>query len=69
MRKFHLMLEDLFYEHAQIFRDFLQDCWLAGLTISGKKSAIGMSGICIVGFLCDENGRRPESRKVQRILD
>ena len=31
------------YEHAQIFREFLHDCWMAGLTISGKKSAIGMA--------------------------
>ena len=56
-------------EHAQIFRRFMHDCWVAGLTISGSKSAIGMSGIEIVGFLCDQDGRRPEPRKIQRILD
>ena len=45
-------------EHAEIFRVFMRDCWMAGLTISGMKSAIGMRGID-VGFLCDEDGRRP----------
>src|SRR5271169_2450165 len=57
------------YEHAQIFCQFMHDCWTAGLTISGVKSEIGMSGVNIVGFLCDDNGRRPEDRKVQKILD
>ena len=47
----------------------MRDYWIAGLTISGTKSVIGMSGIEIVGFLCDQDGRRPEPRKVQRILD
>jgi hypothetical protein len=57
------------FEHAQIFRRFMYDCWIAGLKISGSKSAIGMSGIEIVGFLCDQDARRPEPKKVQRILD
>jgi hypothetical protein len=56
------------YEHAEIFHVFMKDCWVAGLTISGTKSAIGMSGIEIVGFLCDEDGRRPDPRKVMIIL-
>ncbi|TMI84695.1 MAG: hypothetical protein E6H10_05305 [Bacteroidetes bacterium] len=57
------------YEHAQIFRQFMQDCWTAGLTISGPKSMIGMSGIDIVGFLCDKDGRKPVQSKVLKILD
>ena len=57
------------FEHAEIFRTFMRDCWMAGLTISGTKSAIGMKGIEIVGFLCDEEGRRPDPRKVAKILD
>jgi Reverse transcriptase (RNA-dependent DNA polymerase) len=56
------------WEHAQIFRQFMHDSWMAGLTISGTKSAIGMSGIAIVGFLCDEHGRRPDPKKVAKIL-
>ena len=55
-------------EHAEIFRSFMRDCWMAGLTISGLKSAIGMRGIEIVGFLCDEEGRRPSVEKVEKIL-
>ena len=57
------------FEHAEIFRTFMRDCWMAGLTISGTKSAIGMKGIEIVGFLCDEEGRKPDPRKVAKILD
>ena len=47
----------------------MHDAWVAGLTISGLKSAIGMPGIEIVGMVCDYNGRHPEARKVQKILD
>ena len=57
------------FEHAEIFRTFMRDCWMAGLTISGTKSAIGMKGIEIVGFLCNEEGRKPDPRKVVKILD
>jgi RNase H-like domain found in reverse transcriptase len=57
------------WEHAQIFRQFMESTWRAGLTISGLKSMIGMPGITIVGFMCDEDGRRPVPKKVQRILD
>jgi hypothetical protein len=57
------------YEHAQIFRQFMHDCWHAGLTISGAKSAIAMPGIEIVGFLCDKDGRRPIKKGIQKILD
>ena len=47
----------------------MYDTWNASLTISGEKSAIGMKGVEIVGFLCDKDGRRPEPKKVQCILD
>ena len=56
-------------EHAEIFRKFMHDAWIAGLTISGLKSAIGMPGIEIVGMVCDYDGRHPEEKKVQKILD
>src|SRR6202008_3907481 len=38
-------------------------------TVSGRKLRLGMPGIVIVGLVCDLEGRRPESKKVQRILD
>ena len=39
------------------------------MTISGAKTAIGMPGIMIVGMVCDSDGRHPERKKVQKILD
>ena len=54
------------YEHVQIFCRFIHDCWKAGLTISGAKSAIGMCGINIVGFMFDNNGRQPEYKKEEQ---
>jgi hypothetical protein len=57
------------WEHAQIFREFMHDVWMAGLTISGHKSAIGMPGINIVGMVCDYDGRHPEQKKVSKIVN
>jgi hypothetical protein len=57
------------YEHTQIFRRFLHDAWIAGLTISGLESEIGMPGIKVVGMICDCEERRPEQKKMQKILD
>jgi hypothetical protein len=57
------------WEHAQVFRKFLHDAWIAGLTISGLKSAIGMPGVNIVGMICDQDGRHPEDKKVKKIMD
>src|SRR5947207_14037857 len=57
------------YEHAQIFERFMSDVWTAGLTISGVKSTIGVPGITIVGLVCDYDGRHPEQKKVQKIID
>ena len=55
-----VMVRRFVYEHAEIFRTFMRDCWTAGLTISGTKSAIGMRGIEIVGFLDDEGVENDE---------
>ena len=57
------------YEHALLFRKFLHQVWVSGMTISGPKAFIGMPGIDIVGYLCDADGRRPEPKKIQRIRD
>jgi hypothetical protein len=45
----------------------MRQCWTAGLTISGEKCAIGLPGITIVGYVCDQDGRRPEPKTTQRI--
>jgi ribonuclease HI len=55
------------YEHAVIFHEFMAQCWTAGLTISGDKCLIAMPGITIVGYVCDQGGRRPEPKTTQRI--
>src|SRR5947207_5902824 len=57
------------YEHAQIFERFMHDVWSARLKISGEKSTIAVSGIIIVGMVCDYDGRHPEQKKVQKIVD
>ena len=52
-----------------MIRAVLDDIWRSGLTISGTKSSFGMAAINIVGMVCDEKGRHPEMKKVQKILD
>ena len=47
----------------------MRDAWVAGLTISGTKCAIGVPGITIVGMVCDYDGRHPEQKKVRKIVD
>src|SRR5579859_473296 len=39
------------------------------MTISGAKYCIGMTGITIVGMVCDAEGRHLEQKKVQKIVD
>ena len=56
------------FEHAEIFRLFIRDCWMARLTISATKSVIGMKGIEIVRFLCDEEGWRSDPERVRIIV-
>ena len=45
-------------EHTQVFKWFMHDTWIAGLTISGEKCAIGVPGITIVGMVCDYRNRK-----------
>ncbi|GBG81493.1 hypothetical protein CBR_g32481 [Chara braunii] len=39
------------------------------LTASGPKSRHCMSGATILGFVCDERGRRPDTKKTNKILE
>ena len=55
-------------EHAQIFKRFMHDTWSVGLMISGTKCAIDVSGIIIVGIICDYDGRHSEQRKIAKII-
>ena len=47
----------------------LADLERAGVTISGAKSQFCMSGLKIVGFICDSAGRQPYKGKVLKIID
>src|SRR2546423_9124704 len=41
----------------------------AGATISAEKSMFCMAGLKIVGYVCDANGRHPDSAKILKILE
>ena len=57
------------FEHAQVFQHFIEDAWRSGMMISGHKCCIGMSGIVIVGLVCDWDGRRSEKKKMQKSVE
>ena len=52
-------------EHVQSLDRVLADIERAGATISGVKSQFWMAGLKIVGFVCDAQGRHPESKGPQ----
>jgi hypothetical protein len=56
-------------EYMEILEGIIRDIWHSGLTISGTKTRLTMPGITIVGMIYDFNGRHPDARKVQKILD
>jgi hypothetical protein len=47
----------------------LADLEWAGCTIAGGKSQFCFAGMRIVGFVCDINGRHPDTAKVIKILE
>ena len=47
----------------------LADIERAGATISGHKSVLIAEGIKVVAYVCDSNGRHPDTEKVKKILD
>ena len=56
-------------EHIQNLDKVLADLERAGVTIAGAKSQFCRAGIKIVGYICDANGRHPDTSKVLKILD
>ena len=56
-------------EHLQALDEVLADYERAGVTISGAKSQFAMPGIRIVGYICDYDGRHPDTAKVIKIVD
>ena len=47
----------------------LADLERAGITIAGAKSQFCCFGIKIVGYICDSEGRHPDTSKILKILD
>ena len=56
-------------EHIQNLDQVLCDLERAGATIAGGKSQFCMAGIKVVGYVCDREGRHPDSAKVEKILN
>lgn len=57
------------FEHIQNLDKVLADLERAGVTIAGAKSQFCQAGLKIVGFICDADGRHPDTSKVLKILD
>ena len=56
-------------EHTQNLDQVLADLERAGVTISGVKSQFCRAGIKIVRYICDADGRHPDTSKILKILD
>jgi len=56
-------------EHIQNLDAVLADLERAGATMSAVKSKFCMAGLKIVGYVCDAEGRHPDSAKVLKILE
>jgi hypothetical protein len=56
-------------EHVQNIDQVLAAIERAGGTVSGEKSQFCFSGVKIVGYVCDSEGRHPDTAKVIKILD
>ena len=57
------------FEHIQNLGKVLADLERAGVTIAGAKSQFCQAGLKIVGYICDADGRHPDTSKVLKILD
>ncbi|GBG81454.1 hypothetical protein CBR_g32445 [Chara braunii] len=57
------------WDHVQDLCKVLDLLKEHNLTASGPKSRHCMSGSTILGFVCDERGRRPDTKKTNKILE
>ncbi|GBG69356.1 hypothetical protein CBR_g4050 [Chara braunii] len=57
------------WDHVQDLCKVLDLLREHNLTASGPKSRHCMSGTTILGFVCDERGRRPDTKKTNKILE
>ena len=56
-------------EHIQSFDRVLTDIKQVGTTIAGTKSQFCISGLKVVGYVCNANGKNPDVAKVIKNLD
>ncbi|OMJ09126.1 Transposon Tf2-8 polyprotein [Smittium culicis] len=56
-------------EHINDVVSVLQTMINAGLTVSGKKCRFGVSEVELVGFICDEHGRRPTGSNISKVIE
>ncbi|GBG61430.1 hypothetical protein CBR_g21775 [Chara braunii] len=57
------------WDHVQDLCQVLDLLQEHNLTASGPKSKHCMRGATILGFVCDEKGRRPDTKKTNKILE
>ncbi|GBG82035.1 hypothetical protein CBR_g34216 [Chara braunii] len=57
------------WDHVQDLCKVLDLLKEHNLTASGTKSRYCMRGATILGFVCDEKGRRPDTKKTNKILE
>ncbi|OMJ11965.1 Transposon Tf2-9 polyprotein [Smittium culicis] len=57
------------FEHINDVVSVLQTMINAGLTVSGKKCRFGVSEVELVGFICDEHGRRPTGSNISKVIE
>ena len=56
-------------EHLQNLDHVLYLLELSGMVISAEKSQFAMSGVAVVGWVCDFNSRYPDEAKVAKIVE
>lgn len=57
------------FEYIQNLDKVLTDLKRAGITIPGAKSQFYQAELKIVGYICDMDGRYPNTSKILKILD
>ncbi|GBG76988.1 hypothetical protein CBR_g23319 [Chara braunii] len=55
--------------HAEDIKMVLVQLEDASLTVSGTKSRWAVSSIKILGYICDRDGRRPDSAKLEKLMN
>ena len=57
------------FEHLMNLDKVLLAIELAGATVAGEKSQWCMPGVKVVGYVCDKDGRHPEAKKIEKVLN